>query len=373
MKRSVYIILALLFAARLSAQGPLGEPQIPVYPTLKDSGSFTMIMVPDPQSYTKFAANQPLFELQTAWIAQNAERLRIAAALFTGDMVEQNNLLTSGGVPNPYNGDQTSRQQWESVSRGLARLDGRIPYIIAQGNHDVGYVAAENRYSSMPEYVYPERNSCFANSLVATGCNYQGINTMENAAFEFHNKTLGDILVIAFEFAPRDEALDWARQLIESEKFRNHKVIVLTHSFLGTSGERIKQESYKLMPRNWAQEVWDKLIYPSKNISLVLCGHTGTPPKIDSSDSIDYRSTAAYRVDKAADGRNIPQMMFNSQNGDGDWNGNGGDCWLRILEFMPDGKTIYVRTFSPLFALSKRTAKYAWRVADYDQFEIKID
>lgn len=119
--------------------------------------------------------------------------------------------------------------------------------------------------------------------------------------------------------------------------------------------------------------MWDKLIYPSKNISLVLCGHTGTPPKIDSSDSIDYRSTAAYRVDKAADGRNIPQMMFNSQNGDGDWNGNGGDCWLRILEFMPDGKTIYVRTFSPLFALSKRTAKYAWRVADYDQFEIKID
>ena len=346
MKRSVYIILALLFAARLSAQGPLGEPQIPVYPTLKDSGSFTMIMVPDPQSYTKFAANQPLFELQTAWIAQNAERLRIAAALFTGDMVEQNNLLTSGGVPNPYNGDQTSRQQWESVSRGLARLDGKMPYIIAQGNHDVGYVAAENRYSSMPEYVYPERNSCFANSLVATGCNYQGINTMENAAFEFHNKTWGDILVIAFEFAPRDEALDWARQLIESEKFRSHKVIVLTHSFLGTSGERIKQESYKLTPRNWAQEVWDKLIYPSKNISLVLCGHTGTPPKIDSSDSIDYRSTAAYRVDKAADGRNIPQMMFNSQNGDGDWNGNGGDCWLRILEFMPDGKTIYVRTFS---------------------------
>ena len=333
MKRSVYIILALLFAARLSAQGPLGEPQIPVYPTLKDSGSFTMIMVPDPQSYTKFAANQPLFELQTAWIAQNAERLRIAAALFTGDMVEQNNLLTSGGVPNPYNGDQTSRQQWESVSRGLARLDGRIPYIIAQGNHDVGYVAAENRYSSMPEYVYPERNSCFANSLVATGCNYQGINTMENAAFEFHNKTWGDILVIAFEFAPRDEALDWARQLIESEKFRNHKVIVLTHSFLGTSGERIKQESYKLMPRNWAQEVWDKLIYPSKNISLVLCGHTGTPPKIDSSDSIDYRSTAAYRVDKAADGRNIPQMMFNSQNGDGDWNGNGGDCCVQRHDY----------------------------------------
>ena len=45
--------------------------------------------VPDPQSYTKFAANQPLFDLQTAWIAQNIEPLNIKAALFTGDMVEQ--------------------------------------------------------------------------------------------------------------------------------------------------------------------------------------------------------------------------------------------------------------------------------------------
>ena len=55
-------------------------------------------------------------------------------------------------------------------------------------------------------------------------------------------------------------------------------------------------------------------------------------------------------------------------------NDNAGGTFPNcILEFMPDGKTIYVRTFSPLFALSKRTAKYAWRVADYDQFEIKID
>jgi hypothetical protein len=66
-------------------------------------------------------------------------------------------------------------------------------------------------------------------------------------------------------------------------------------------------------------------------------------------------------------------MMFNSQNGDGDWNGNGGDCWLRILEFKPDGKTIGVRTFSPLFALSKLTKHLAWRTADYDQFDIVLE
>lgn len=45
-------------------------------------------------------------------------------------------------------------------------------------------------------------------------------------------------------------------------------------------------------------------------------------------------------------------MMFNAQTADGQWHGNGGDCWLRIMEFMPDGKTIKIKTFSPLFALS---------------------
>lgn len=373
MKKLLLLLCVHAIAGWALAQDTKGEPQIPVYPALEEEGSFSMIMVPDPQSYVKFAANQPLFELQTAWIAQNIKRLNIKAALFTGDMVEQNNKLISAPLPNEYNGDQTSRQQWEAISRGLARLDNRLPYIACQGNHDLGYIAAEYRYSMMPDYIYPERNMAFEKTLVSTGANYEGIHTMENAAFEFHDKAWGDLLVISFEFAPRDEALDWARQLIESERFVNHKVIILTHSFLATNGERIVEEGYKLTPRNWAQAVWDKLIYPSKNIKMVLCGHTGNPPKIKDGEKVNYQPTTCYRVDKAADGHEVVQMMFNSQNGDGSWNGNGGDCWLRILEFRPDGKTIGVRTFSPLFAQSRLTKHLAWRTEAYDQYLLTIE
>ena len=373
MKRIASIVCACAMACMVSAQATKGEPQIPVYPTLENEGSFSMIMVPDPQSYTKFAANQPLFDLQTAWIVQNIKRLNIKAALITGDMVEQNNKVISAPLPNDYNGDQTSRQQWEAVSRGLSRLDGRLPYIACQGNHDLGYIAAEHRFSHMPEYIYPERNSTFEKTLVSTAANYQGIHTMENAAFEFQDAAWGKLLVISFEFAPRDEALDWARQLIESKRFAEHKVIVLTHSFLATNGDRIVKEGYQLTPCNWPQAVWEKLVYPSKNICMVLCGHTGNPPKMGDITKIDYQPTTSYRVDKAADGRNVVQMMFNSQNGDGNWNGNGGDCWLRILEFKPDGKTIGVRTFSPLFALSRLTQHLSWRTAPYDQFEIVLE
>ena len=374
MKKLILMACTLIMTSVALAQSPKGEPVIPVYPALQEEGSFSMILVPDPQSYTKFAANQPLFELQTAWIAQNINRLNIKAALFTGDMVEQNGKQISLPLPNPYNGDQTGRQQWEAVSRGLSRLDNRLPYVVAQGNHDIGHITATDRHSLAPEFIRPERNIKFEKCLVSTCPNWEGVHTMENSAYEFTDKAWGKILVITFEFAPRDEAIEWAKQLTESEAYKEHKVIILTHSWLDTAGNRIKEEGYTLRPCNWAEAVWQKLVYPSKNICLVLCGHTGAAPKIEGDVAkTNFKPTSSYRVDKAADGRNIPQMMFNSQQGDGDWNGNGGDCWLRILEFKPDGKTIGVRTFSPMFALSKLTQHLAWRTAEYDQYEIVIE
>ena len=374
MKRLTMMFCALILSGTVLAQSPKGEPVIPVYPTLQEEGAFSMILVPDPQSYTKFAANQPLFDLQTAWIAQNIDRLNIKAALFTGDMVEHNGKQISLPLPNPYNGDQTGRQQWEAVSRALSRLDNRLPYVVAQGNHDIGHITATDRHSLAPEFIRPERNIKFEKCLVSTCPNWEGVHTMENSAYEFIDKAWGKILVITFEFAPRDEAIEWAKQLTESAEYKEHKVIILTHSWLDTAGNRIAKEGYTLSPCNWAEAVWQKLVYPSKNICLVLCGHTGAAPKIDGDVAkTNFKPTSSYRVDKAADGRNIPQMMFNSQQGDGDWNGNGGDCWLRILEFKPDGKTISVRTFSPMFALSKLTQHLAWRTAEYDQYDIVIE
>ena len=61
------------------------------------------------------------------------------------------------------------------------------------------------------------------------------------------------------------------------------------------------------------------------------------------------RTAWPSRRDKNAAGKAVNQMMFNVQVLGGGWEGNGGDGWLRILEFMPDGRTIQVRTYSPLF------------------------
>ena len=111
----------------------------PVQPQLTDSKSFSMILLPDPQSYTKFDVNQPLFELMTAWTANNKERLNIEAVLCTGDLVEQNEIR----IPDGVNGNQTSEEQWKAASQAFARLDNKLPYVICTGNHDYGYEKSE--------------------------------------------------------------------------------------------------------------------------------------------------------------------------------------------------------------------------------------
>lgn len=333
----------------------------PVRPSLSNKESFSMILLPDPQSYIKFDANQPLFELQTAWVANSIQSLNIKGVLCTGDLVEQNEIR----IPDGVNGNQTSEEQWQAASRAFERLDDKLPYIICTGNHDYGYEKSENRLCRFPHYFPSERNSCWQKTLVAVGKDSQGVSTLENAAYEFITDTWGKLLVVSLEFAPRDEAIQWAKALTEKPKYSNHKVILLTHSFLDHKGKRHVTENYQVTPANYGEAIWQKLVYPSKNICLVICGHECVIG--------DYKDNVSFCTDKNAGGKTIPQMMFNAQTADGQWHGNGGDGWLRIMEFEPDGKTIAIRTFSPQFALSPLTADKAWRTDSYDQFDITIE
>jgi len=98
---------------------------------------------------------------------------------------------------------------------------------------------------------------------------------------------------------------------------------------------------------------------------MVFVGHIGRPN--------DPKSYVAFRTDKNAAGKKVQQLVFNVQALGGGWMGNGGDGWLRLLEFMPDNKTVKVKTFSPLFAISPTTRQYAWRRAAYDEFSFELD
>ena len=93
MKKILSLSIIILGISLLSATAQV----YPVRPQLSDKNSFSMILLPDPQSYNKFDANQPLFELQTAWIANSIGSLNVKGVLCTGDLVEQNEIRIPDG------------------------------------------------------------------------------------------------------------------------------------------------------------------------------------------------------------------------------------------------------------------------------------
>jgi calcineurin-like phosphoesterase family protein len=329
-------------------------------PVLSNTDSWSMIMLPDPQTYVKFGRNQPILELMTAWVQENIDSLNIKLAVCTGDLVEQNEMITPDGL----NGNQTSMAQWRSVAGAFGRLDGRIPYVVTAGNHDYGYSNVALRRSNLNKYFPADKNLLNQKILREVGLNAEGVPTLENAAYEFVSPKGRKFLIVSLEFAPRDTTLGWAKQVVSKPVYKNHTVIVLTHSYLNSKNERPETENYKV-DGNFGEAIWKKLVAPSTNIQLVLSGHIGAPD--------NFRAHVGFRTDKNAGGKTVNQMVFNAQALGGGWNGNGGDGWLRILEFMPDDKTVKVKTFSPFFAISPTTQQFAWQHDGWNEFSFQFD
>lgn len=353
-------LLLLLVISVLCSTLPAQQNEY-VKPSLNDKDSWSLVLLPDVQTYMKFDYNQPILDLMMTWITNNMESLNTKMVLCTGDLVEQNDLFN----PDGKRANQASASQWQAVSSAFGCLDGQLPYILATGNHDYGILSAENRFTHFDEYFPPNKNRLNQKILREVGLNVDGRPTLANATYEFVSPHGRKFLVLVLEFAPRDETLEWAKGVIEKEQYKDHTVILLTHSYMDSNNKHIAKEGYKLPNPNYGEAIWQKLVQPSKNIQMVLAGHIGKPD--------DPQGHIAFRVDENAAGKKVSQMVFNAQALGGGWHGNGGDGWLRILEFLPDGKTVKVKTFSPLFAISPTTQKYAWRTEPYDEFTFELD
>ncbi len=350
------IVVAIFCLTNAAAQQQKYTP-----PALSNSNSWSIIMLPDPQTYQKFERNQPLFELMTAWVSENIGRLNIKLVMCTGDLVEQNEMIN----PDGETVNQPSKKQWAAVAHAFNRLDGKVPYVLAAGNHDYGYSNISVRRSNYNTYFPVDKNFKTQKLIREAGLNAEGIPTMENAAFEFTSPQGRKFLLLTLEFAPRDTIIAWAKKVTGQEAYKNHTAIILTHSYLNSANEQIEKENYNITDGNYGAAIWRKLVQPSTNIQLVFSGHIGKPD--------NARGHVGFRTDKNAAGKKVNQMVFNAQAMGGGWYGNGGDGWLRILEFLPDGKTVKVKTFSPFFAISPTTQQFAWRTAPYDEFVFQLD
>ena len=353
-------------AAETPAPAAKSDPAKPAFqpPVLSHPDSWSLVVVPDVQAYVERPRNHGILDIMNSWIVENREALKISQVLFTGDLVFRNDPHR----PMPAR-TLIADEQWKAFSRLMKRLDGEIPYILCTGNHDYGRASAESRDTHFGEYFPTDRNPLTRRELVECAYNGKGAATLENAAYEFTAPAPDNrkFLVISLEFAPRDNVLKWAKNLADQPRFANHIGIVLTHSYLRRNGERFTEEKYKLSKAggNAGEGIFRKLVYPAKNIRLVVCGHIAVADK--------WEGGVVFSTDRNSSGKTVAQMAFNTQAIGGGFHGSGGDGWLRLLEFMPDRKTVKATTFSPLFAISPSTRHLAWRHEPLNEFTFELE
>lgn len=334
-----------------------------------------MVVVPDTQTYIKQIENHGIMDMMMAWMVRRREEMNIQQVLFTGDLTYGNDQGYVDEIPGTrfYRSgrlrDLIAHEQWKAFSRIMERMDGELPYILCTGNHDYGVSSAENRACRLNDYFPTDRNPLTRRQLVSCAPNTFGVKTLETAAYEF-TAPLPDgrkFLVISLAFAPTDKDLAWAKKIADMKRFENHIGIVVTHSYMRANGIRIEQEKYALSKAggNPGEQIFQKLVYPAKNIRMVVCGHVCKP------DSWEAAVGFSWAKNKA--GKSVAQLVFNTQAIGGGFSGNGGDGWLRLLEFMPDKKTVKATTFSPLFAISPSTRYLAWKTDARNKFSFVLD
>lgn len=274
-------------------------------PPLPD-GATTLVVLPDTERY---ADRYPHFlDAQLAWIAASAAERRIACAMHLGD-ITQNNLPV----------------EWARVRRAYDRLGGQVPFTLLPGNHDYSGGRETSRLSEYFPVAEAARQSGFG-GVCETG-------RLDNS---FHFCTLAgrSWILLSLEFAPRASVVDWAGRVLDAHADR--PAIVVTHAYLFRDGTRFAAGTgQRACPEGAAhdafdgEDLWRTLIRSRSNIQIVLSGHVAT-------------GGLAYRASPGERGNVVHELMVNYEKMRG-----GGMAFLRLLEFLPDRRTVQVRTYSP--------------------------
>jgi len=299
-------------AVKTEQAAEVKKPVLPFVP-----GSWTLVVLPDTQNYSTFYPG--MFNLQTQWIVDNKDSHNITYVLQLGDITNRN-----------------SEMEWERASRAMARLDGVVPYALVPGNHDYSEGGkASDRTTLINNYFPPER---FEKWPTFGGTMEEG--RIENY-YHLFKASSSDWLILGLEWGPRDKTLQWANQILT--KYHNHRTIIITHAYLyddstrydwATKGKLQLWSPYTAygtaIDTNDGEQMWNKLVKRHRNIFMVINGHV-------------LHDGLGFLTSKGDAGNSVYQMLVNFQ-----MRKIGGQSWLRLIEFLPDGNTIQIKTYCPL-------------------------
>lgn len=239
--------------------------------------------------------------------------------------------------------------EWAYVKDAFALVDRELPLLPATGNHDYGDLGKSNRRFTLFQHYFAELPPPAQRALAET----QRVGDVENAYYRIRlpKVTLG---VLVLEWTPRSAAVQWADDVLA--RHPDDRVIVVTHAYLYHDGSRYdwwrKGEKQEWNPlsygtaksdverattrRNLSPEgaydgemLWRALVQRHPGIFLTLSGHV-------------LGDGAGVLTSRGLAGNTVHQILVNYQMLE-----EGGLGYLRLIELLPDGASLRMKTVSP--------------------------
>jgi len=274
--------------------------------------SFSFVIIPDTQYYTSNmnGGSKEILNAQTEWIIDNQNSKNIVFVAHLGDIVQFANLDESA---------------WIIASDAMSKLDSsiiQIPYGLAVGNHDLGSGGAPgeseyfnkyfgvNRYNNQKFYGghYKETNDNHYILFSASGIDFISI------FIEWNKDTNSERSI---------SVLNWVEEILTQNKDRN--AIIVAHNIIYWTLDTFSAQG---------DAIYDR-IKNHPNVFLMLSGHVYGPGEKTKLDIYN--------------GNKIYSLLSNYQDYP-----NGGNGYLRIMEFSKKDKLINVKTYSPYLDLYEK-------------------
>ena len=310
-------------------------------------GAFTYCVIPDTQRYlgegahvkkdrkahvpTDGPTRNPAFESRVDWIVGNLAKERIFFVSHTGDIVDFKN-----------------DQQWSFASNLMTRLDGKVPYGISPGNHDVSVSGGDStlfnrwfprsRFEKYPWYAGAFERPPDKNGHYVSGGN---ANSCQLAEIDGHR-----FVFLHLECNAPADVLRWADGMLD--RYAGRKAVICTHMCVGYRTKEIDMRRRKAKNSekvdewfgvmDWSkchgergvsgEEAWRTCFSKHANLILVVSGDQGP--------AISWRETR--RGEKG----NVVHLTLQDYPRLRD-----DDDWLRLYRFRKDMSAIDVYTYSP--------------------------
>ncbi|MBN1343014.1 MAG: metallophosphoesterase [Phycisphaerae bacterium] len=290
-------------------------------------GSWTLVVLPDTQRYTDPASDPKLeiFKRITQWIADSRQARNIKFVLHEGDITASNR-----------------RSHWQVASDAMAVLDkAGVPYALVPGNHD--------HDRNDPHHHAPSRdtlmNDYFTVSRYQAMPTFGGVFEPGRTENSYHLFSAGgkDYITVALEWGPRSEAVAWADKVLSQHSDRT--ALIVTHAYTYSDGTRYDWAEKRLTqdynPHHHAygfgaphdgtedvndgEQLWRKLVSKHKNVRMVFSGHV--------------KWAGARQTAVGNHGQRVHEMVAAYH--------DPPQGWIRLLEFLPDRRTVQVKTYSP--------------------------